>query len=262
MPMGFAAILGGTLTLVASGPLILLNDLLASSADNLDVEVEPFGLFAPTPIGARAAGGGHRAVRARGSVAAAGGRDGPQRGRRPARTSPPATASTASCTRRWSPPTARSVGRDRRGGRGEPRRPDRRAGAPDGGPGARPPTRARSSAGASLGLTGPTERGRALRSTDQGLQPLARRRDPFARSSTRPRPASSRSPCGRARRRRRAGRDLRLRVRFGAALLAVHHRGEVVTEGCGSTASGPGTCWCSSALGADARRGCRPVLRS
>jgi di/tricarboxylate transporter len=32
MPMGFAAILGGTLTLVASGPLILLNDLLASSA--------------------------------------------------------------------------------------------------------------------------------------------------------------------------------------------------------------------------------------
>jgi di/tricarboxylate transporter len=51
MPMGFAAILGGTLTLVASGPLILLNDLLASTASNLDVDIEPFGLFAPTPIG-------------------------------------------------------------------------------------------------------------------------------------------------------------------------------------------------------------------
>jgi di/tricarboxylate transporter len=51
MPMGFAAILGGTLTLVASGPLILLNDLLASSASNLDLDIAPFGLFAPTPIG-------------------------------------------------------------------------------------------------------------------------------------------------------------------------------------------------------------------
>ena len=51
MPMGFAAILGGTLTLVASGPLILLNDLLASTAVSLDIEIEPYGLFAPTPIG-------------------------------------------------------------------------------------------------------------------------------------------------------------------------------------------------------------------
>jgi di/tricarboxylate transporter len=51
MPMGFAAILGGTMTLVASGPLILLNDLLASTASNLNVEIEPYGLFAPTPIG-------------------------------------------------------------------------------------------------------------------------------------------------------------------------------------------------------------------
>ncbi len=51
MPMGFAAILGGTLTLVASGPLILLNDLLASTASNLDIDLEPYGLFAPTPVG-------------------------------------------------------------------------------------------------------------------------------------------------------------------------------------------------------------------
>lgn len=44
MPMGFAAILGGTLTLVGSGPLILLNDLLPEGS-------EPFGLFSVTPIG-------------------------------------------------------------------------------------------------------------------------------------------------------------------------------------------------------------------
>lgn len=51
MPMGFAAILGGTLTLVASGPLILLNDLMGASAENLGIEFEPFSIFAPTPVG-------------------------------------------------------------------------------------------------------------------------------------------------------------------------------------------------------------------
>ena len=45
MPLGFAAILGGTLTMVASGPLILLNDLLRSS------DLEPYGLFSVTPVG-------------------------------------------------------------------------------------------------------------------------------------------------------------------------------------------------------------------
>ena len=45
MPMGFAAILGGTLTMVASGPLIILNDLLRDSG------LQPFGLFQVTPIG-------------------------------------------------------------------------------------------------------------------------------------------------------------------------------------------------------------------
>lgn len=44
MPMGFCAILGGTLTMVGSGPLILLNDLLPSG-------VEPFSLFSVTPLG-------------------------------------------------------------------------------------------------------------------------------------------------------------------------------------------------------------------
>lgn len=51
MPMGFIALVGGTLTLVGSTPLILLNDLLATTAANLDIEIEPFGLFAPTPVG-------------------------------------------------------------------------------------------------------------------------------------------------------------------------------------------------------------------
>ena len=45
MPLGFAGILGGTLTMVASGPLIVLNDLLK------DGGYEPFGLFAVSPIG-------------------------------------------------------------------------------------------------------------------------------------------------------------------------------------------------------------------
>lgn len=44
MPMGFSAILGGTLTLVASSPLIMINDLLPSN-------LEPFGMFDVTPIG-------------------------------------------------------------------------------------------------------------------------------------------------------------------------------------------------------------------
>ena len=45
MPIGFAAILGGTLTMVASGPLIILNDLLRQGGQ------ESFGLFAVTPVG-------------------------------------------------------------------------------------------------------------------------------------------------------------------------------------------------------------------
>jgi di/tricarboxylate transporter len=45
MPVGFAAILGGTLTMVASGPLIILNDLLR------DADLEPYSLFSVSPIG-------------------------------------------------------------------------------------------------------------------------------------------------------------------------------------------------------------------
>lgn len=53
MPMGFCAILGGTVTLVGSSPLILLNDLIISSNEQLPTEqkMQTFGLFSVTPIG-------------------------------------------------------------------------------------------------------------------------------------------------------------------------------------------------------------------
>jgi di/tricarboxylate transporter len=54
MPMGFCAILGGTLTMVGSSPLILLNDLIVNANKTLPATVEPlstFHLFSVTPIG-------------------------------------------------------------------------------------------------------------------------------------------------------------------------------------------------------------------
>ena len=54
MPMGFCAILGGTLTMIGSSPLILLNDLILSSNSSLPDGVEPmstFGMFDVTPVG-------------------------------------------------------------------------------------------------------------------------------------------------------------------------------------------------------------------
>lgn len=45
MPIGFAAILGGTLTMVGSGPLILINDLLTNEGH------EAYNLFSVTPVG-------------------------------------------------------------------------------------------------------------------------------------------------------------------------------------------------------------------
>ncbi|HEX7025678.1 MAG TPA: SLC13 family permease [Gammaproteobacteria bacterium] len=44
LPMAFCAIVGGSLTMVGSSPLILLNDLLPS-------DIEPYGLFDVTPVG-------------------------------------------------------------------------------------------------------------------------------------------------------------------------------------------------------------------
>ncbi len=53
MPMGFCAIIGGTITLVGASPTILLNDLIdqSNSLGLLGVKVEPLGLFTQTPIG-------------------------------------------------------------------------------------------------------------------------------------------------------------------------------------------------------------------
>ncbi len=54
MPMGYCAILGGTLTMVGSSPLILLNDLIENSNVRLPdhvAQLETFSLFSVTPIG-------------------------------------------------------------------------------------------------------------------------------------------------------------------------------------------------------------------
>jgi di/tricarboxylate transporter len=54
MPMGFCAILGGTITMVGSSPLILLNDLIENANASLPPGVatlETFHLFDVTPIG-------------------------------------------------------------------------------------------------------------------------------------------------------------------------------------------------------------------
>ena len=53
MPMGFCAILGGTITMVGSSPLILLNDLILTSNKALpaDHQMAAWSLFSVTPIG-------------------------------------------------------------------------------------------------------------------------------------------------------------------------------------------------------------------
>jgi di/tricarboxylate transporter len=53
MPMGFTAILGGTMTMVGSSPLILLNDLILTSNKALPAEqhMDTWGLFSVTPVG-------------------------------------------------------------------------------------------------------------------------------------------------------------------------------------------------------------------
>ena len=53
MPMGFCAILGGTVTMVGSSPLILLNDLILNSNKALPAtqQMDTWSLFSVTPIG-------------------------------------------------------------------------------------------------------------------------------------------------------------------------------------------------------------------
>lgn len=61
MPMGFCAILGGTVTMVGSSPLILLNDLIATANEALPggaAPMKPFGLFAVAPVGLALVGAG------------------------------------------------------------------------------------------------------------------------------------------------------------------------------------------------------------
>ena len=53
MPMGFCAILGGTLTMIGSSPLIMLNDLIeaANQSQPMDAQIRTFALFDVTPVG-------------------------------------------------------------------------------------------------------------------------------------------------------------------------------------------------------------------
>lgn len=53
MPMGFCAILGGTMTTFGSSPLILLNDLIETANRTMPQtqHMERFGLFSVAPIG-------------------------------------------------------------------------------------------------------------------------------------------------------------------------------------------------------------------
>ena len=54
MPMGFCAIMGGTITMVGSSPLILLNDLISASNASLPPGAETLGqfeLFDVAPVG-------------------------------------------------------------------------------------------------------------------------------------------------------------------------------------------------------------------
>ena len=230
MPMGFAAILGGTLTLVASGPLILLNDLFASSAANLGIEVEAFGLFAPTPIGLvlLLAGITMFAVAGRWLLPAV------ERGDGDADHLPDIAARYgldgrlhAAVVRRDSPLAGRSVAEVEREINGV-----LIAGlVADGGEPALAPRREQQlEPGMVLGLTGRDDLVAAV-VADQQLRPLGPARDPFT-------PIVDPAQAGLVEVAVRPGSDavgeqvgdLRLRVRFGTALLAVHHRGEVITE--------------------------------
>ncbi len=229
MPMGFAAILGGTLTLVASGPLILLNDLLASSADNLGIEIEPYGLFAPTPIGIGLlvagvalfavtgrwllpSGRGERTMPVLADVAT---RYGLDRDLVPVRV----------------PDDSRIVGQDVE--ELEAAHPGVLVAAidPDGGD-ARfaPPRETRIDAGARLGLVGdavPIARfiEECGLDGDVDIDPLASVRDERTAGMVEVvvRPGGDADSV--------RVRDLRLRVRYGLTLLGVHQRGETVTTG-------------------------------
>ena len=61
LPMAVAIVMGGSLTMVGTSPLILLNDLLVSANANLPsgaATLEPLHMFAPMPIGLALLGAG------------------------------------------------------------------------------------------------------------------------------------------------------------------------------------------------------------
>ena len=228
MPMGFAAILGGTLTLVASGPLILLNDLLASSADNLGIDIAPYGLFAPTPVGMALLFAGITLFAVAGrwllpqvpaerehaaalpDIASTYALD---RAMRPVRVPPdsPLTRRDVESVERSTPGVLVAAVSN---GEGVTVAPPREEGLPG---------------GAVIGLVGGDEEVDDFVAA-HGLEPTSD--DPFVWLRDEAQAGMAEvvvRPGGRA-----AGqrvRDLRLRKRFGVALLAVHHRGEVITEG-------------------------------
>ncbi len=230
MPMGFAAILGGTLTLVASGPLILLNDLLASSATNLGVDIEPYGLFAPTPIGLAllAAGivlfaiagrwllpateGDRGSGEALPDISARYGLDGRLHAAVVPAASPLVDRDVEEIERREPGVLIAAIALSGEDPRMAPRREQRME------------------PGSVIGITGPEEIVGAFAET-HGLQRIAPDEDPFARLvdpkqaglvevSVRPGSDAVGERVG----------DLRLRVRFGTALLAVHHQGQILTD--------------------------------
>ena len=229
MPMGFAAILGGTLTLVASGPLILLNDLLASTAASLDEPIEPYGLFAPTPIGLGllAAGVAMFALAGRWLLPSGGG----------GRTAPVLAdvATRYGLERELVPVRVAAdsplIGEDV--GRIEADHPGVLiAGLADEGSDVRfaPPREAVVDAGAQLGLVGDAVPIAAF-VEQYKLEPVVER-DPFA-------DVRDEGSAGMVEVVVRPGgdadsvrvRDLRLRVRYGLTLLGVHQRDRVVTTG-------------------------------
>jgi di/tricarboxylate transporter len=231
MPMGFAAILGGTLTLVASGPLILLNDLLAASASTLDIDIEPFGLFAPTPVGIGLLLGGIALFAVAGRWLLPAGDE----GRSPEAALPGIAARYGLAGELRAvrvPEHSQLVGRVVEDIEASTPGVLLAALQPVGESATLAPPRDQPvDAGMLLALAGEHDAVDDLIASE-GLTSVTPDDDPFARLvdpartgliEVTVRPGSS-----------LAGeqvRDLRLRVRFGLALLAIHHRGEVVTDG-------------------------------
>ena len=230
MPLGFATILGGTLTLVGSGPMILLNDLLAASGETLGVEIEPFGLFSPLPIGlALLVGGtalfavagrwllpersrGDGALEGLASIGARYGLDGTIRPYRVSAASP-LVGQDVETVERASPGVLLAA-----------------LASPEEGAALAPAREVVVNAGAVLGLVGSEATVRAF--VDRAALEPVDDGDPFARFSDEERFGLVEvvvRPGGAAE--ERQVRDLRVRANLGLAVLAVHHAGAVHTEG-------------------------------